>query len=104
MVRGPALYPNKNIVQNAINSKDHTMLEAAVKAGGLVDTPKGKGPFTVFASTTEAFAALPAGTVDYLLKLDNKKDLVKVLTYHVVSGQLDAAALGRPTHCDGQRT
>src|SRR5271156_5311950 len=93
MVGGAAMYPSKNIIQNAVNSKDHTTLVAAVKAGGLVDTLEGKGPFTVFAPTNEAFAALPSGTVDTLLKPENKKDLVKVLTYHVVPGRLDAAAL-----------
>lgn len=93
MVGGAAMSQSKNIVQNAMNSKDHTTLVAAVKAGGLVDTLEGKGPFTVFAPTNEAFAALPSGTVDTLLKPENKKDLVKVLTYHVVPGRLDAAAL-----------
>src|ERR1700723_3500983 len=90
MVGGAAMYP-KNIVQNALNSKDHTTLVAAVKAGGLVDTLEGKGPFTVFAPTNEAFAALPAGTVDTLLKPENKKMLDKILTYHVVPGKLDCA-------------
>jgi uncharacterized surface protein with fasciclin (FAS1) repeats len=93
MVGGAAMSQSKNIVQNAMNSKDHTTLVAAVKAGGLVDTLEGKGPFTVFAPTNDAFAALPSGTVDTLLKPENKKDLVKVLTYHVVPGRLDAAAL-----------
>jgi uncharacterized surface protein with fasciclin (FAS1) repeats len=93
MVGGAAMYPNKNIVENALNSKDHTTLVAAVKAGGLVDTLEGKGPFTVFAPTNEAFAALPAGTVDSLLKPENKKMLDKVLTYHVVAGKLDTAML-----------
>jgi uncharacterized surface protein with fasciclin (FAS1) repeats len=93
MVGGAAMYPNKNIVQNALNSKDHTTLVAAVKAGGLVETLEGKGPFTVFAPTYEAFAALPAGTVDTLLKPENKKTLDKVLTYHVVPGKLDTATL-----------
>jgi uncharacterized surface protein with fasciclin (FAS1) repeats len=95
MVGGAAMYPNKNIVQNALNSKDHTTLVAAVKAGGLVDTLEGKGPFTVFAPTNEAFAALPAGTVDTLLKPENKKMLDKILTYHVVPGKLDTAMLDR---------
>ena len=76
-----------------MNSKDHTTLVAAVKAGGLVDTLEGTGPFTVFAPTNEAFAALPAGTVDNLLKPENKKTLDKILTYHVVPGKLDSAAL-----------
>jgi uncharacterized surface protein with fasciclin (FAS1) repeats len=93
MVGGAAMYPNKNIVQNALNSKDHTTLVAAVKAGGLVETLEGKGPFTVFAPTNEAFAALPAGIVDTLLKPENKKTLDKILTYHVVPGKLDSAML-----------
>jgi uncharacterized surface protein with fasciclin (FAS1) repeats len=93
MVGGAAMYPSKNIIQNAVNSKDHTTLVAAVKAGGLVDTLEGKGPFTVFAPTNEAFAALPAGTVDTLLKPENKTTLDKILTYHVVAGRLDSAVL-----------
>src|ERR1700721_1077519 len=92
-VGGAPMYPSKNIIQNAINSKDHTTLVAAVKAAGLVDTLSGPGPFTVFAPTNEAFAALPAGTVDNLLKPENKATLVKVLTYHVVAGRLTAADL-----------
>lgn len=84
MVGGAAMYPQKNIVENALNSKDHTTLVAAVKAAGLVDTLQGKGPFTVFAPTNAAFAALPAGTVDTLLKPENKAKLVAILTYHVV--------------------
>ena len=95
MVGGAAMYPNKNIVENALNSKDHTTLVAAVKAGGLVDTLKGKGPFTVFAPTNEAFAELPAGTVDTLLKPENKQTLDKILTYHVVAGKLDTAKLDK---------
>ena len=95
MVGGAAMYPSKNIIQNAVNSKDHTTLVAAVKAGGLVDTLEGKGPFTVFAPTNEAFAALPAGTVETLLKPENKKTLDKILTYHVVPGRLDSKALDR---------
>lgn len=95
MVGGAAMYPNKNIIQNAVNSKDHTTLVAAVKAGGLVKTLEGAGPFTVFAPTNAAFDALPAGTVQNLLKPDNKKDLDKILTYHVVPGRLDTAALDR---------
>lgn len=90
MVGGAAMYPSRNIVQNAVNSKDHTTLVAAVKAAGLADTLSGKGPFTVFAPTNEAFAALPAGTVQNLLKPQNKATLVKVLTYHVVPGRLTA--------------
>jgi len=95
-VGGAAMYPSKNIVQNAVNSQDHTTLVAAVKAAGLVDTLSGAGPFTVFAPTNEAFAKLPAGTVDTLLKPENKDQLVKTLTYHVVAGRLsgkDIAAL-----------
>ena len=88
MVGGAAMYPSKNIIQNAVNSKDHTTLVAAVKAAGLVDTLEGKGPFTVFAPTNEAFAKLPAGTVDTLLKPENKSKLTNVLTYHVVAGRL----------------
>ena len=93
MVGGAAMYPTKDIVDNAVNSKDHTTLVAAVKAAGLVDTLKSPGPFTVFAPTNEAFAALPAGTVDTLLKPENKPTLTKVLTYHVVPGRMDGPAL-----------
>jgi uncharacterized surface protein with fasciclin (FAS1) repeats len=93
IVGGAPMFPTKDIIDNAVNSKDHTTLVAAVKAGGLVDTLKGPGPFTVFAPTNEAFAKLPAGTVDNLLKPESKDTLVKVLTYHVVAGNLDAAAL-----------
>ena len=92
-VGGAPMYATKDIIDNAVNSKDHTTLVAAVKAAGLVETLKGKGPFTVFAPTNEAFAALPAGTVDTLLKPENKPMLTKVLTYHVVPGNYDAAAL-----------
>jgi uncharacterized surface protein with fasciclin (FAS1) repeats len=92
-VGGAAMYPSKDIIDNAVNSKDHTTLVAAVKAAGLVDTLKGKGPFTVFAPTNEAFAKLPAGTVDTLLKPENKATLTKILTYHVVSGKMDAKAV-----------
>ena len=88
MVGGAAMYANKDIVDNAVNSADHTTLVAAVKAAGLVDTLKGPGPFTVFAPTNEAFAKLPMGTVDTLLKPENKDMLTKVLTYHVVAGRL----------------
>src|SRR6202008_5035191 len=88
MVGGAPMYPSKNIVQNAVNSKDHTPLVAAVKAAGLVDTLSGSGPFTVFAPTNAAFAKLPAGTVDTLVKPENKATLVKVLTYHVVPGRM----------------
>ena len=93
MVGGAPMYSNKDIIDNAVNSKDHTTLVAAVKAAGLVDTLKGPGPFTVFAPVNSAFAALPAGTVDTLLKPENKAALTKVLTYHVVSGKMDSAAL-----------
>ena len=87
--------PNKDIVDNAVNSKDHTTVVAAVKAAGLVDTLKGKGPFTVFAPTNEAFAKLPAGTVDTLLKPENKPTLTKILTYHVVAGKMDAKTIAK---------
>jgi uncharacterized surface protein with fasciclin (FAS1) repeats len=90
MVGGAAMFPSKNIIQNAVNSKDHTTLVAAVKAAGLVDTLEGKGPFTVFAPTNAAFGKLPAGTVDTLVKPENKATLTKILTYHVVAGKYDA--------------
>lgn len=90
MVGGAAMYPTKNIVENAVNSKDHTTLVAAVKAAGLVDTLSGRGPFTVFAPTNAAFAKLPSGTVEGLLKPENKDMLTKVLTYHVVAGRITA--------------
>jgi uncharacterized surface protein with fasciclin (FAS1) repeats len=93
MVGGQAMLPAKDIVDNAVNSADHTTLVAAVKAADLVATLKGKGPFTVFAPTNEAFAALPAGTVDGLLKPESKPALTKVLTYHVVAGRMTAADL-----------
>jgi len=93
MVGGESMFPSKTIVANAVNSKDHTTLVAAVKAAGLVDTLQGPGPFTVFAPTNAAFAKLPAGTVDTLLEPGNKATLSKVLTYHVVAGRLDSAAL-----------
>ncbi len=92
-VGGQAMYASKDIIDNAVNSADHTTLVAAVKAAGLVETLKGKGPFTVFAPTNAAFAALPAGTVDTLLKPENKATLTKVLTYHVVPGKYDMKAL-----------
>ena len=92
-VGGAPMYASKDIIDNAVNSKDHTTLVAAVKAAGLVETLKGPGPFTVFAPTNAAFAALPAGTVDTLLKPESKPTLTKVLTYHVVSGKMDATAL-----------
>src|SRR5271154_6577754 len=93
MVGGAAMFPSKNIVQNAVNSKDHTTLVAAVKAAGLVDTLEGKGPITVFAPTNAAFGKLPAGTVDNLVKPENKATLTKILTYHVVAGKLEASDL-----------
>jgi uncharacterized surface protein with fasciclin (FAS1) repeats len=93
LVGGAPMYPSKNIIQNAMHSKDHTTLVAAVKAGGLVNTLEGFGPFTVFAPTNEAFAALPPGTVKTLLKPENKATLDKILTYHVVPGRLDSKAL-----------
>jgi uncharacterized surface protein with fasciclin (FAS1) repeats len=93
MVGGAAMYPSKNIVQNAVNSKDHTTLVAAVKAAGLVPTLESSGPFTVFAPTNEAFAKLPAGTVDTLLKPENKAKLTSVLTYHVVAGRMTTKEL-----------
>ena len=93
MVGGAPMYENKNIIENAVNSKDHTTLVAAVKAAGLVDTLSGKGPFTVFAPTNAAFAKLPSGTVDTLLKPENKATLTKILTCHVVAGNVTSTAL-----------
>ncbi|HIB48087.1 MAG TPA: fasciclin domain-containing protein [Flavobacteriaceae bacterium] len=93
MVGGAAMYPSKNIVENAVNSKDHTTLVAAVKAAELVETLQSKGPFTVFAPTNKAFDALPEGTVETLLKPANKAALQNVLTYHVVAGKMDASAI-----------
>lgn len=95
MVGGASMYVTKDIVDNAVNSKDHTTLVAAVKAAGLVETLKSDGPFTVFAPTNEAFAKLPAGTVDGLLKPENKGKLTAVLTYHVISGKIDSKMLLR---------
>lgn len=95
MVGGAAMYPARNIVQNAVNSRDHTTLVAAVRAAGLADTLSGPGPFTVFAPTNAAFAGLPAGTVDTLLRPENRAQLTAVLTYHVVAGRLSAADLTR---------
>jgi uncharacterized surface protein with fasciclin (FAS1) repeats len=89
-VGGAAMYPSKNIIENAVNSKDHTTLVAAVKAAGLVETLQGAGPFTVFAPTNDAFAMLPAGTVDNLLKPENKTLLTTILTYHVLPGKMDS--------------
>lgn len=94
-VGGAAMFEDKNIVENAMNSKDHTTLVAAVKAAGLVETLQGKGPFTVFAPTNEAFAALPAGTVDTLLKPENKDQLTKVLTCHVVAADAMSSAISK---------
>jgi len=95
MVGGAPMYPTKNIIQNAINSKDHTTLVTAVKAAGLVETLQGKGPFTVFAPTNDAFEKLPAGTVDTLLKPENKEKLAGILTYHVVAGKMTTDKLAR---------
>ena len=101
MVGGAAMYPTKNIVENAVNSKDHTTLVAAVKAAGLVDTLMSAGPFTVFAPTNAAFAKLPAGTVDTLLKPENKGTLTAVLTYHVVPGKISAAQIAAEAKAHG---
>jgi uncharacterized surface protein with fasciclin (FAS1) repeats len=101
MVGGAAMYPSKTIVENAVNSADHTTLVAAVKAAGLVDTLNSAGPFTVFAPTNAAFAKLPAGTVDTLLKPENKATLAKILTYHVVAGKVSAADLVAKIKADG---
>jgi uncharacterized surface protein with fasciclin (FAS1) repeats len=101
MVGGAAMYSDKTIVENAVNSKDHTTLVAAVKAAGLVDTLSGEGPFTVFAPTNEAFAALPDGTVDTLLKPENKDQLTKILTCHVVAADAHAAAIMKMVDDDG---
>jgi len=95
MVGGAAMYPTKDIIDNAVNSKDHTTLVAAVKAAGLVETLKGTGPFTVFAPTNAAFDKLPAGTVETVLKPENKAMLVKILTYHVVAGKMDAKTIAK---------
>ncbi|KAF2513946.1 fasciclin domain-containing protein [Flavobacterium foetidum] len=95
MVGGAAMYPNKNIIENAVNSKDHTTLVAAVKAADLVETLKGKGPFTVFAPTNAAFDKLPKGTVESLLKPENKKKLQTILTYHVAAGKWNAADIAK---------
>jgi uncharacterized surface protein with fasciclin (FAS1) repeats len=101
MVGGAAMYPNKNIIENAMNSKDHTTLVAAVKAAGLVETLSGPGPFTVFAPTNEAFAKLPKGTVENLLKPENKAKLVKILTYHVVKANAMSPAITKMIKDDG---
>lgn len=101
IVGGEVMYPKKNIVENAIHSKDHTTLVAAVKAAGLVETLASAGPFTVFAPTNDAFAKLPEGTVDNLLKPENKALLTKILTYHVVAGKLDANELMKKIKAGG---
>ena len=103
-VGGAPMYPSKNIVQNAVNSKDHTTLVAAVKAAGLVDTLQGPGPFTVFAPTNKAFGKLPKGTVDTLLRPENKQTLTNVLTYHVVAGRYSANDLMNAARRDGGQT
>src|SRR5262245_40174096 len=100
-VGGEAMYPNKTIVDNAMKSADHTTLVAAVKAGGLIETLQGKGPFTVFAPVNAAFKALPEGTVETLLKPENKDKLVAILTYHVVPGRVTYAALERQIKISG---
>lgn len=104
MVGGAAMYPSKNIIENAVNSKDHTTLVAAVKAAGLVETLSGKGPFTVFAPVNAAFAALPAGTVDNLLKPENKGTLTSILTYHVIPGKVDSKAVMKMIKDGGGKT
>ncbi len=104
MVGGAAMFPNKDIIDNAVHSADHTTLVAAVKAAGLVDTLKGPGPFTVFAPTNAAFSELPAGTVDTLLKPENKGMLTKILTYHVVPGRLSSKALDAQIAAGGGMT
>ncbi|MGQ7852932.1 fasciclin domain-containing protein [Pedobacter sp. WC2501] len=101
MVGGAAMYATKDIVDNAVNSKDHTTLVAAVKAAGLVETLKSAGPFTVFAPTNAAFDKLPAGTVDKLVKPENKATLTKILTYHVVAGKMDSKAIAKAIKAGG---
>lgn len=101
MVGGAAMYPTKNIVENAVNSRDHTTLVAAVKAAGLVDTLSAPGPFTVFAPTNEAFDKLPAGTVETLLKPENKATLVGILTYHVVAGAMTSRQIAAAIKAGG---
>jgi uncharacterized surface protein with fasciclin (FAS1) repeats len=101
MVGGAAMYPEKNIIENAVNSADHTTLVAAVKAAGLVDTLQGAGPFTVFAPTNEDFAALPAGTVETLLEPENKDQLLKILTCHVVAADAMSDAIAKMVADDG---
>lgn len=101
MVGGAAMYPSRNIVENAVNSKDHTTLVAAVKAAGLVDTLAGNGPFTVFAPTNGAFGKLPAGTVETLVKPENKGTLTSILTYHVVPGKITAQQIAAKARANG---
>ena len=101
MVGGAAMYATKDIVDNAVNSKDHTTLVAAVKVAGLVETLKGAGPFTVFAPTNAAFDKLPAGTVETLVKPENKSTLTKILTYHVVAGKMDSKAIAKAIKAGG---
>ncbi len=101
MVGGAAMFPTRDIIDNAVHSKDHTTLVAAVKAAGLVETLKGKGPFTVLAPTNEAFAALPAGTVENLLKPENKATLVKILTCHVIAADAMSATIMKMAKADG---
>ncbi len=101
MVGGEAMYPTKDIIDNAVNSKDHTTLVAAVNAAGLVETLKGPGPFTVFAPTNDAFENLPAGTVETLLKPENKGTLTTILTYHVVPGNWDSVAIQEQLKSNG---
>lgn len=100
-VGGAPMYPSKNIIENAVNSKDHTTLVAAVKAAGLVETLQGAGPFTVFAPTNEAFDKLPKGTVETLVKPENKKTLASILTYHVVAGKMDSKAIAEAINAGG---
>jgi uncharacterized surface protein with fasciclin (FAS1) repeats len=102
-VGGASMFPDKNIIENAVNSKDHTTLVAAVKAAGLVETLQGPGPFTVFAPVNAAFDALPAGTVETLLKPENKGTLISVLTYHVIAARLNSKALDRMIKQGGGR-
>ena len=104
MVGGAPMYATKNIIENAVNSKDHTTLVAAIKAAGLVETLSGPGPFTVFAPTNAAFAKLPAGTVDTLVKPENKGTLTTILTYHVVAGKMKAKDLVAAIKADGGKT
>jgi uncharacterized surface protein with fasciclin (FAS1) repeats len=101
MVGGAAMYKTKDIVENAVNSKDHTTLVAAVQAAGLVDTLKSAGPFTVFAPTNAAFEKLPAGTVETLLKPENKATLTKILTYHVIAGNADSKSIVKAIKAGG---